>query len=129
MDQPAATLWYHPRPHGAGAVRGRFFDLKRTGINGRAMDTGRVDETVARGTTEVWTVRGTDGMPHTFHVHDVRFRVLGVDGSAPPPAPRGPKDTVFLPNGTTMRLALRFDGPADPGTPYMYHRHLLRHED
>ncbi|MBV7697112.1 multicopper oxidase domain-containing protein [Streptomyces sp. TRM70350] len=116
-------------PDGANAVRGRFFELKRSGINGRAMDMGRVDETVTRGTTEVWTVRNDNGMPHNFHVHDVQFRVLEVNGAAPPPALRGPKDTVFVPHGTTMKLALRFTGPADPDTPYMYHCHLLYHED
>ncbi|MFG3532377.1 multicopper oxidase domain-containing protein [Streptomyces sp. NPDC047917] len=30
---------------------------------------------------------------------------------------------------TTVKLAMRFDGPADPDTPYMYHCHLLYHED
>ncbi|MFC9544461.1 multicopper oxidase family protein [Streptomyces sp. NPDC056956] len=116
-------------PDGEGAVRGRHFDLKRSGINGRAMDMKRIDETVTRGTTEVWTIRNTNGMPHNFHVHDVQFRVLEVDGAPPPPALRGPKDTVFLPHGTTMKLALRFTGPADPDVPYMYHCHLLYHED
>jgi len=24
---------------------------------------------------------------------------------------------------------VRFDGPADPNVPYMYHCHVLRHED
>ncbi|WP_149825878.1 multicopper oxidase family protein [Streptomyces tailanensis] len=117
-------------PVGEGAaVRGRYFDLKRSGINGRDMEMGRVDETVTRGTTEVWTVRNGNGMPHNFHVHDVQFRVLEVNGKTTSPALRGPKDTVFLPHGTTMKLALRFDGPADPDTPYMYHCHLLYHED
>ncbi|MDX2931950.1 multicopper oxidase family protein [Streptomyces ipomoeae] len=111
------------------AVRGRYFDLKRSGINGRPMEMTRVDETVTRGTTEVWTVHNGNGMPHNFHVHDVQFRILEVNGEKPPPALRGRKDTVFLPNGTTMKLALRFDGPADTETPYMYHCHLLYHED
>ncbi|MBT2421368.1 multicopper oxidase domain-containing protein [Streptomyces sp. ISL-22] len=127
-DLPAA-LGELETPDGTDAVRGRHFDLKRSGVNGRAMDLGRVDETVTRGTTEVWTVRNGNGMPHNFHVHDVQFRVLEVNGETPPAALRGPKDTVFLPNGTTMRLALRFSGPADPATPYMYHCHLLYHED
>ncbi|MGW3513151.1 multicopper oxidase family protein [Streptomyces sp. NPDC000994] len=116
-------------PHEEEAVRGRHFELKRSGINGRAMDMGRIDETVTRGTTEVWTIRNTNGMPHNFHVHDVQFRVVEVNGSAPPPALRGPKDTVFVPHGTTMKLALSFTAPADPDTPYMYHCHLLYHED
>ncbi|MGY4280446.1 FtsP/CotA-like multicopper oxidase with cupredoxin domain [Streptomyces sp. M18.1] len=116
-------------PDGTEAVKTRHFDLKRSGINGRAMAMDRVDETVTRGTTEIWTVRNTNGMPHNFHVHDVQFRVLEVNGEAPSGALRGPKDTVFVPNGTTMKLAMRFDGPADPNTPYMYHCHLLYHED
>ncbi len=116
-------------PTGEDSVRSRFFELKMSGINGRKMDMSRVDETVTRGTAETWTLRNNDGMPHNFHVHDVQFRVLDINGSAPPPPLRGPKDTVFIPSGATVRIALRFDGPADPDTPYMYHCHLLHHED
>ncbi|MEV6108614.1 multicopper oxidase domain-containing protein [Streptomyces sp. NPDC051940] len=116
-------------PDGSDAVRDRHFDLRMSGINGEPMRMDRIDATVTRGTTEVWTVRNEDGMPHNFHVHDVQFRVLEVNGEQPPPPLRGPKDTVYVPSGTTMRLALRFDGPADPDVPYMYHCHLLYHED
>ncbi|MBH0780329.1 multicopper oxidase family protein [Nocardia bovistercoris] len=116
-------------PDGAAAVRERHFTLELSGINGRAMDMGRIDFAVTRRTEEIWEVRNTDGMPHNFHVHDVRFAVLSVDGAPPPPALSGPKDTVYVAPGRTVRLALRFDGPADPTTPYMYHCHLLWHED
>ncbi|GHB61456.1 multicopper oxidase [Streptomyces viridiviolaceus] len=116
-------------PDGSEAVRARHFDLKMSGINGRKMAMDRVDETVTQGTTETWTVRNTNGMPHNFHVHDVQFRVLEVNGEAPPAHLRGAKDTVFLPNDTTVKLAMRFDGQPDPDTPYMYHCHLLYHED
>ncbi|WP_405791405.1 multicopper oxidase domain-containing protein [Streptomyces sp. NBC_00029] len=116
-------------PTGEESARSRFFELKMSGINGRKMDMSRVDETVTRGTAETWTLRNNDGMPHNFHVHDVQFRILDINGAAPPPPLRGPKDTVFIPSGSTVRIALRFDGPADPDTPYMYHCHLLYHED
>ncbi|MFF2942277.1 multicopper oxidase family protein [Streptomyces niveus] len=116
-------------PDGSDSVRGRFFGLRQSGINSRPMDLGRIDETVTRGTTETWTVRNEDGVPHNFHVHDVQFRVLEVDGKEPPPELRGAKDTVFVPGGRTVKLAMRFDGPADPDTPYMFHCHLLLHED
>ncbi|MFF2522002.1 multicopper oxidase family protein [Streptomyces liangshanensis] len=124
-----ATLGKLEVPDGKDAVRGRFFDLKLSGINGRKMVMGRIDETVTRGTTETWTVRNTNGMPHNFHVHGVQFRVLSVNGRPPGPALRGAKDTVFVPNGTTVKLAMRFTGPADPNAPYMFHCHLLLHED
>ncbi|MBO1335081.1 multicopper oxidase family protein [Streptomyces sp. VRA16 Mangrove soil] len=119
-------------PDPADAVRSRWFDLRMSGINGRAMSMNRIDETVTRGTTEVWTVHNGNGMPHNFHVHDVQFRVVSVNGKKPPVELRGRKDTVFVPSGTTVRLALRFDGGpefADPSTPYMFHCHLLYHED
>ncbi|MFI2351346.1 multicopper oxidase domain-containing protein [Streptomyces sp. NPDC019443] len=116
-------------PDGSDSVRGRFFGLVTTGINGKGMKMDRIDETVTRSTAETWTVRNDHGTPHNFHVHDVQFRVLEVDGKQPPPELRGAKDTVFVPPHKTVKLAMRFDGPADPDTPYMYHCHLLYHED
>ncbi|WP_328895850.1 multicopper oxidase family protein [Streptomyces sp. NBC_00236] len=116
-------------PDGTDAAHGRFFELRRSGINGKPMAMDRIDETVVRGTAETWTLRNGGDMTHNFHVHDVQFRVLEVNGREPEPALRGRKDTVAIPVGTTMKIALRFDGPADPDTPYMYHCHLLAHED
>jgi FtsP/CotA-like multicopper oxidase with cupredoxin domain len=31
--------------------------------------------------------------------------------------------------GETVRIIMRFTDFADPNTPYMYHCHLLNHED
>ncbi|NUS42681.1 MAG: multicopper oxidase domain-containing protein [Mycobacteriaceae bacterium] len=124
-----ATLTDPELPDARNAVRKRDFDLAMATINGRGMDMSRVDHTIVRGTTELWTVRNQDGMPHNFHVHDVQFRVVDMNGAPPLPTLRGPKDTVFLPAGATATLALRFDGPPDPDHPYMYHCHLLYHED
>lgn len=123
-----ADLVRHEHADVAGATE-RAFELSSGSINGQAMAMDRVDFAVARGSTEIWTVRNVDGMPHNFHVHDVQFRVLERDGSPPPVDLSGPKDTVFVPPGGSVRLALRFDGPADPDMPYMYHCHLLWHED
>lgn len=116
-------------PRAEDSVRGRHFELLQSGINGRAMDMDRIDETVVRGTTETWTLRNGGDVTHNFHVHDVQFRVVEVNGKEPEPALRGRKDTVAVPLGTTVKIVLRFDGPADPDTPYMYHCHLLKHED
>src|SRR5690606_14428376 len=63
----------------AASVR-RSFELDERTINGRTMDLGRIDEVVTVGSTEIWEVRNTIPMPHSFHVHDVQFRVLDVDG-------------------------------------------------
>ncbi|MFF0446296.1 multicopper oxidase family protein [Streptomyces sp. NPDC004609] len=116
-------------PDGADSVRERHFGLLTSGINGKKVRMDRIDLTVVRGTTEIWTVRNEHDTPHNFHVHDVQFRVLEVDGEEPPPRLRGAKDTVFVPPNKAVKLAVRFDGSADPKTPYMYHCHLLYHED
>lgn len=104
----------------------RRIDLTGSGtIDGREMDMARLDHTVAAGATEVWEVRNSSGAIHNFHIHGTSFRVLG-DGH---PALSGPKDTVYIAPGHTVRLLMRFAGRPGPATPYMYHCHLLRHED
>jgi FtsP/CotA-like multicopper oxidase with cupredoxin domain len=93
------------------------------------MDMDRIDEEVRAGTTEIWEVRNNDGFPHSFHPHLVHFAVLDVGGDPPPPELSGWKDTVYVPPNETVRLIARFDGAADPDTPYMFHCHVLAHED
>lgn len=107
----------------------RRFELEGRTINGKKMDMNRIDETVRVDTTEVWEVTNSADEYHNFHVHDVQFEVLSVDGKQPGPALSGWKDTVFLPPGRTVRLAMRFTDYADPHSPYMFHCHLLPHED
>ncbi|WP_069166120.1 multicopper oxidase family protein [Nocardia altamirensis] len=124
-----ATLAVPSTPDGSDSVQQRRFDINLAGINGKPMSMDRIDLAVTRGTAETWIVRNADGMPHNFHIHDVQFRVLTRNGGRPPAELTGPKDTVFLPPNATVELAMRFDGPADPNIPYMYHCHLLWHED
>ncbi|HEX6514039.1 MAG TPA: multicopper oxidase domain-containing protein [Nocardioidaceae bacterium] len=107
----------------------RTFRMQGRTINGKKMDMSRIDETVELGTTEVWEVTNTDGEYHNFHAHDVQFQVLSVDGREPGPPLSGWKDTVYMAPGSTVRLALQFTDYADPHSPYMYHCHLLQHED
>jgi len=107
----------------------RDFSLNTREINGLKMDMNRIDEVVHVGDTEIWEVRSTQPIPHSFHIHDVQFRVLSIDGEAPPPELAGPKDTIYLNPNQTYRLLVRFEDYADPTMPYMYHCHMLLHED
>lgn len=119
-------------PDESDAVRTRTFKLSGRSINGRSMDMSRIDEVVTVGETEVWEVTGLDDTPHNFHVHDVRFRVLDVAGEPPGPDLQGWQDTVYVQPGHITRLLVRFDaaeGTTDPSVPYMFHCHLLTHED
>src|SRR5699024_11467591 len=113
---------------GGAAVR-REFRLAGRQINGRRMDMSRIDTTVTVDTTEIWTAINDDVFPHNFHVHDVQFEVLSVDGAEPGPELRGRKDTVYLEPGKPVELLMRFTDYTDAQIPYMYDSHLLRHED
>ncbi|NMN95313.1 multicopper oxidase domain-containing protein [Antrihabitans stalactiti] len=127
LEQSAPVPMSLAAPHDLGAPTvTRKFDLtSSTTINNRSMDMSRIDEVVTVGTTEVWEIANISGGVHNFHVHDVQFRVLDTDD----PSLSGPKDTVYLPPGVTRRLLMRFTDFSDPTSPYMFHCHLLRHED
>lgn len=97
-------------------------------INGKEMDMSRIDEVVPAGAIEIWEIENTV-YAHNFHIHEVAFQVLAVDGEKPPAYASGHKDTVYVPPKSTVRLAVQFGRFTDPATPYMYHCHILRHED
>lgn len=107
----------------------RRFELSGSRINGKKMDMERIDEVVEVDTAEVWEVENTDGEFHNFHVHDVQFQVLDVNGMVPKAELSGWKDTIFLKPGDTARIAMKFSDYTDPDVPYMMHCHRLQHED
>jgi FtsP/CotA-like multicopper oxidase with cupredoxin domain len=55
--------------------------------------------------------------------------VLEYAEGPPPPSLSGLKDTVYVPPGTSVRLVVRFGDYTDPDLPYMFHCHILQHED
>ncbi|MFC9753717.1 multicopper oxidase family protein [Streptomyces sp. NPDC056921] len=108
--------------------RTRTFKLYGSHINGKPMDMARIDEVVPAGAREVWELDNI-AFSHNFHIHEVVFRILDIDGDQPPEHLRGPKDTVYVPGKTKVRVAVEFGRHTDPKTPYMYHCHILKHED
>ncbi|KQI67675.1 biphenyl 2,3-dioxygenase [Loktanella sp. 3ANDIMAR09] len=95
-------------------------------INNAAFDESALNFAVAHNSLERWIVQG-DLMMHPFHIHGVRFQVLSENGQRPRPENRGWKDTVLV-NGQ-VELAVRFEKLASRSAPYMYHCHILEHED
>lgn len=91
-------------------------------VNGRAFPD--VPPILAReGDVEIWAVENDSEMDHPFHLHGMFFRVLDVNGIAPPQV--GWKDTVNVPRKSTLRFAVRY---GEPGT-WMYHCHILEHAE
>ncbi|WP_415854703.1 multicopper oxidase family protein [Sinomonas sp. G460-2] len=107
----------------------RSFTLNGHNINNHTMDLNRVDEVVKKGATEVWLVDNTNVYQHNFHVHGVQFQLLDVNGNPPLAHLRGWKDTIPLLPRDRSRIAIAMPDYADIQHPYMYHCHLLAHED
>lgn len=108
------------------------------------------------GNTEVWKIINLTGDTHPFHVHLVQFQALGrqtitggiaesgdtnavgamlfnIHFDQPKPDDnlldsneKGWKDTIRVNPGELMAIAMKFDGH---NGRYMYHCHLLEHED
>ncbi len=97
-------------------------------INGAAMDMNVINERVERGVWERWRIRSNQGA-HPFHVHGCSFLIERMEGAAAPPDQQGWKDTVVLDDDDWSEIIVRFDHPATEAHPYMYHCHILEHED
>jgi bilirubin oxidase len=98
-------------------------------INGKSMDMGRIDERIRLGDTEIWKIRNQTGRMHPFHVHLVQFLILDRNGRKPSAQESGWKDTVLVMPEERIDVIMKFDQHADPDVPYMYHCHILEHED
>lgn len=119
------------------AVRTRVFQLGGPSgehhlINGMAMDMTRNDAAVPLGDTEIWEIQNATTMAHPFHVHGAPFQVLsrtnlGMDGV--PENELGWKDTVLVRAGEVVRIIKRHRDYADPAGYFMFHCHILEHED
>lgn len=95
-------------------------------INGQPFDMRTINERVRLGDTEKWVI-STSMLAHPFHVHGVSFQVISENGREPRPESLGWKDTVVVDSQT--ELLVQFTQPASEETPFMYHCHILEHED
>jgi FtsP/CotA-like multicopper oxidase with cupredoxin domain len=116
---------------GMGMMRGRDREsgpAHMMGINGRSFAMDRVDVTAKLGSAEVWEI-SAGGMPmaHPFHIHGASFRILSKNGRNPAAHEAGWKDVVLVEEHA--EILVRFNNPAPPRMPFMYHCHILEHED
>jgi bilirubin oxidase len=120
----ARNFTMQPDTPGSAQLNGTF------NINGVSMDMSIINVTIPLDNTEIWTVQNNSGISHPFHVHDVQFYILDINGNPPPAYAQGWKDTFLVPSGQgTMRFITKFEDFSDDTVPYMYHCHMLTHED
>jgi FtsP/CotA-like multicopper oxidase with cupredoxin domain len=84
------------------------------------------------GAVEDWTIENRALETHAFHIHQIHFKLLEVDGQ---PAPNQDMlDTIPIPfwSGTgpyhSVKVRMDFSDPTIAGT-FVFHCHILLHED
>ena len=98
-------------------------------FNNQSFDMMRIDYKIPLNNIEIWQLTNSTMVAHPFHIHDVQFYVLDRDGNLPPLNERGRKDVVLINSNETVRFITKFEDFADSLNPYMYHCHVLMHED
>ena len=98
-------------------------------FNGNSFDMMRIDYKIPINNIEIWELTNQTMVAHPFHIHNVQFYILDRDGNAPPITERGRKDVVLVNPNETVRFITKFEDFADSLNPYMYHCHILMHED
>ena len=119
------NLTFSPAQMGpTGMVNGPFE------INNASFNKDIVNYEIPINNTEVWELVNRTGIAHPFHIHDVQFYILDINGNAPPVNMQGRKDVVLVPPlGGSVRFITKFEDFANEKVPYMYHCHMFSHED
>ena len=98
-------------------------------LNNKVFDINQLDYTVPLGNTEIWQITNSGNFGHPFHIHDVQFNILSINGSAPDATHAGWKDVVYVPSNTVVKFIAKFEDYADSLHPFMFHCHISLHED
>lgn len=98
-------------------------------FDGKPFDMHTTNMVVKLGATEVWTVKNNNIFGHSFHLHDVQFRILSRTDRYVAEYEKGWKDTFYLPRGAAVTFVAKFDDYASDTDPFMFHCHMSNHED
>jgi hypothetical protein len=90
--------------------------------------------TTTQGSVEDWVVENRTSEEHSFHIHQIHFLLLAIDGQPLPAGQQQYLDMVNVPfwKGRghpfpSVKVRMDFRGP-DIGD-FVYHCHILEHED
>ncbi len=98
-------------------------------LDSAPFDFDVINKTVNLGTVEKWTVTNNNVFGHSFHIHDIQFKILSRSSGSVAPYESGWKDTYYLPVNESVTFVAKFDDYADKTHPFMYHCHFAPHED
>lgn len=117
------TLTFSPINMGPTAIQGPFL------INNTSFDMDVINYNIPFNNIEIWTLTNQSPIAHPFHIHDIQFYITEINGVAPPANMAGRKDVVLVPAGQTVKFITKFETFCDSMGMYMYHCHMLPHED
>jgi bilirubin oxidase len=98
-------------------------------INGAIFDMEVINITTRLGTLEVWSIINLSEEAHPIHIHDSPFQIISRNGAPPPDYEMGWKDTMIVRSLEQVDVIKSFSDYPDPTGPFMYHCHILDHED
>ena len=131
------ALAEYPRPGSADRNDFYIFEKKPGAIIKPFTMDGEPTVTVPAGSTEEWVVENWTRELHAFHVHQLHFRVLEIDGQKQP----NPEllDVVNVPFATNIdkpgtvtvpgRVRIKLYFPEAMAGDILFHCHLVDHED
>ena len=96
-----------------------------------AFALNNINKTINLNDIEKWTVVNNNIFSHSFHIHDVQFKIVARNGvtTAVGDFESGWKDTYYIPRGESATFVAKFDDYSDSIYPFMYHCHFSNHED
>ena len=96
-----------------------------------AFALNNINKTINLNDIEKWTVVNNNIFSHSFHIHDVEFKIVARNGSAIGVGDyeSGWKDTYYIPRGENATFVAKFEDYSDSIHPFMYHCHFSNHED
>jgi len=89
--------------------------------------------TTTQGSVEDWTIQNRSPENHEFHLHQVHFMLLAVNGVPVPPSQQQFYDMFQVPywsgSGPYPSITVRADFRGPDIGDFVYHCHILGHED
>lgn len=98
-------------------------------FNDSTFNMMRIDYKIPLNNIEIWKIVNETMVAHPFHIHDVQFFLIDRSGNLPAAEESGRKDVVLVPPGDSVLFITKFEDFADTVIPFMYHCHILMHED
>jgi FtsP/CotA-like multicopper oxidase with cupredoxin domain len=131
------ALAEYPRPGSADQTDFYIFEKKPGAIIRPFMMDGEPTLSVPAGTTEEWVIENWTRELHAFHVHQLHFRVLEINGQRQ--ADPQLLDVVNVPFAANIdkpgaqtipgRVRIKLNFPEDLAGDILFHCHLVDHED